>query len=235
NSYFMNRAATFGRGTHTYIGKVDEVQEKMATLFRKLESPVLTDIKLNWSDSNTIESWPQKIPDLYLGEPLLISARATSFPEDFQINGMIAGAPWNATLKLTGGQDNSGIAVLWARKKIAGLMNQHHRNDQIKDTRRKIIETALKHHLVSKYTSLVAVDITPARVQEEILKSHALPVNLPAGWEYEKVFGQRPIPAMTTGALPTTATPAQFKIIIGILLLIFSLLFGLTRQYVFNV
>jgi Ca-activated chloride channel family protein len=210
------------------------VQEKMEALFRKLESPVLTDIHLDWANDN-IESWPEKIPDLYLGEPLMLSIKISSLPESISVNGQIAGNPWNTSLKLTGGQDNSGIAVLWARKKITGLMNQHHRNDQIKDTHRKIIETALKHHLVSKYTSLVAVDITPARVQEEILKSHALPVNLPAGWEYEKVFGQRPIPAMTTGALPTTATPAQFKIIIGILLLIFSLLFGLTRQYVFNV
>jgi len=33
------------------------------------------------------------------------------------VNGKIAGKPWNASLKLTGGQDNSGIAVLWARKK----------------------------------------------------------------------------------------------------------------------
>jgi len=224
NSHFMNRAASFGRGTHTYIGKVSEVQEKMEALFRKLESPVLTDIRLDWAN-DSVESWPEKIPDLYLGEPLMLTTKTSSLPESISVNGQIAGKLWNASLKLTGGQDNSGIAVLWARKKIAGLMNQHHGNDQIKDIRQKIIETALKHHLVSKYTSLVAVDITPARVQKEILKSHALPVNLPAGWEYEKVFG----------ALPKTATPAQLQILIGILLLIFGLLFGLTRQYVFNV
>jgi Ca-activated chloride channel family protein len=221
----MNRAATFGRGTYTYIGKVDEVQEKMATLFRKLESPVLTDINLNWSDNNTIESWPQKTPDLYLGEPLLISARASSFPEDFQINGMIAGAPWNTLLKLTGGQQKSGVSVLWARKKIAGLMNQRHSNTEKDSIRKEIIETALKHHLVSKYTSLIAVDITPARLRDEILKSHALPVNLPTGWNYEKVFGK----------LPGTATSAQLNFIIGFILLFTSLLMELTRRYVFNV
>jgi len=226
NSHFMTRAADFGRGTHTYIGKVSEVQEKMEALFRKIENPVLTNIHHDWSSDN-IESWPEKIPDLYLGEPLMLTTKTSSLPDSISVNGKIAGKPWNASLKLTGGQDNSGIAVLWARKKIAGLMNQHHGNDKTKDIRQKIIETALMHHLVSKYTSLVAVDITPARVQEEILESHVLPVNLPAGWEYEKVFGQRPIPA--------TATPAQLKILAGILLLLFGLLFGLTRQYVFNV
>ncbi|MEE9552094.1 MAG: marine proteobacterial sortase target protein [Gammaproteobacteria bacterium] len=225
NSYFMNRAANFGRGTHTYIGKVDEVQEKMEVLFRKLESPVLTDLKLNWSDNNNVESWPQKIPDLYLGEPLLISARASSFPENFEINGAIAGAPWNASLKLTGGQQKSGVSVLWARKKIAGLMKQRHSNTEKDTIRKEIIETAIEHHLVSKYTSLIAVDITPARARDEILKSHALPVNLPAGWNYEKVFGK----------MPGTATSAQLNFIIGFILLFTSLLIGLTRKNVFNV
>ncbi|MDX1519969.1 MAG: marine proteobacterial sortase target protein, partial [Gammaproteobacteria bacterium] len=41
NGYFMRQAAELGRGTHTYIGKVSEVNEKMQTLFRKLENPVL--------------------------------------------------------------------------------------------------------------------------------------------------------------------------------------------------
>ncbi len=44
NSHFMTKAAQFGRGTFTYIGDTREVQEKMAALFRKLESPVLTDV-----------------------------------------------------------------------------------------------------------------------------------------------------------------------------------------------
>ena len=33
NSHFMARAADFGRGTHTYIGRIDEVQENMTELF----------------------------------------------------------------------------------------------------------------------------------------------------------------------------------------------------------
>ena len=48
NSHFMTKAAQFGRGTFTFIGDTSEVQEKMAALFRKLESPVLTDIAVDW-------------------------------------------------------------------------------------------------------------------------------------------------------------------------------------------
>ena len=49
NSYFMSKAAQSGRGTFTYIGNVDEVKDKMASLFAKLESPVLKGVQVAWA------------------------------------------------------------------------------------------------------------------------------------------------------------------------------------------
>jgi len=235
NSHFMNRAAKFGRGTYTYIGNVSEIQTKMEALFSKLESPILTDIHIQWPEDCTkgnciVESWPQKIPDLYLGEPLLISTKSDSLPKSLIITGEIAGETWSAALKLKGGQKNSGIPTIWARKKIAALMDQMRQNqntegDEAEQLRNGIIETALKHHLVSKYTSLVAVDVTPARIKEALIKSHALPVNLPEGWDHKKVFAQ----------LPATATNAPLAFLNGLLMLFAGLLLLLTRKHVLNV
>ncbi len=227
NSHFMSRAADFGRGTYTYIGKVDEVQEKMQILFNKLQHPVLTDIQISWGDSLTVEAWPQKIPDLYLDEPLLISLEAASLPETLHISGLVSNSKWDSSMKLQGGKEQTGISVLWARKKIAALMDQLNSRTEQNEVRQMIIDTALAHHLVSKFTSLVAIDVTPARVREEIFKSQSMPVNLPAGWEFEKVFGQ----------LPQTATEAELYLIRGILLLFTGLLFAIfsrkfTRRYV---
>ena len=36
NSHFMNSAAKYGRGTHSYIGEQTEVRQKMQGLFNKL-------------------------------------------------------------------------------------------------------------------------------------------------------------------------------------------------------
>jgi len=230
NSHFMSRAAEFGQGTYTYIGKVEEVQEKMQILFDKLQHPVLTDIRTTWGDDLAVEAWPQKIPDLYLGEPLLISLEAEALPENLHISGMVSNSDWHSAMKLQGGKEQTGISVLWARKKIAALMDQLNSRTEQDEVRRMIIDTAMAHHLVSKFTSLVAIDVTPARVREEILKSQSMPVNLPAGWEYEKVFGQ----------LPQTATDAELYLIRGMLLLITGLLLAVfsrryTRRYAFTV
>lgn len=218
NSHFMNRASRFGRGTHTYIGNTKEVQRKMDELFQKLENPVLSDINIQWPDGENIESWPQKIPDLYLGEPLLITVKADALPQHALISGNAPERAWHTKLALDGGQNRQGISVLWARRKIAALMDQQRRDETEADAiRDQVVEVALAHHLVSKYTSLIAVDVTPARPQDEALHQRPMPTNLPAGWRYEKVFGQ----------MPATATPAALYIILGMILLILTRLLTL--------
>ena len=71
--------------------------------------------------------------------------------------------------------------------------------------RRAVIEVAIEHHLVSPYTSLVAVDVTPARPAGEGIQSHALETNLPEGWDYTSVFG-----------LGQGATPAALHLALGV-------------------
>ncbi|MCG8380498.1 MAG: marine proteobacterial sortase target protein [Proteobacteria bacterium] len=224
NSHFMQRAANFGRGTHTYIGKLDEVQSRMQALFEKIESPVLKDIRIDWDQTNNslnLESWPQKISDLYRGEPLLITVKADQLPDQIKITGEVVNEKWSSNLKLNGGQNRKGISTLWARKKIAALMEQK-RDAEFESIKQIIIETALEHHLVSKFTSLVAVDVTPVRPGDQGLDSKAISTHLPEGWEYNKVFGHQ---------FPATATDARINFIIGLILLLIATLFYLTRRH----
>ena len=225
NSHFMQRAASFGRGTHTYIGKLDEVQSRMQTLFEKIENPILKDITINWGQVNNLtsnfESWPQKINDLYRGEPLLVTAKAEQLPDSIQITGQVAKSNWSSKLKLNGGQSRNGISTLWARNKITALMEQK-RDAEFESIKQVIIETALEHHLVSKFTSLVAVDVTPVRPQDQELDSHAIPTHLPDGWDHNKVFGQQ---------FPATATDARLNFIIGLILMLLASILYLTRRH----
>ena len=47
---------------------------------------------------------------------------------------------------------------------------------------RKITDLALEHSLVTKFTSLVAVDDQISRKQEDLLTTHQIPQNIPDGW-----------------------------------------------------
>jgi Ca-activated chloride channel family protein len=211
NGHFMTRAAEFGHGTFTYIGKIEEVEEKMSRLFKALESPVLTDIEVRWPATAAAEAWPQRIPDLYAGEPVVVSARLTGSGDEVVVTGRRGASPWLASLPLAEGRAGTGMAVLWAQRKIRALLDSRHEGAPEEEVRAAVVALGLEHHLVTPHTSLVAVDVTPARPAGATLDSQAVPTLLPAGWSQEAVFGQ----------LPQTATPApwHFALMAGAILL----------------
>lgn len=207
NSYFMRKAAETGRGTFTYIGNVNEVAEKMGALFRKLEAPVLKNIKIDWPA--TAEAWPERLPDLYAGEPLTVSVKLGTAVKQVRVSGERNGLPWEAQLNLQESKASGGVAKLWARAKIAALRDTEREGANAEEVRKALIEIALAHSLVSKHTSLVAVELKPLRPAGTPWQSGAMPTHLPEGWVEESVFGE----------LPQTATPAQWHLLLGALAL----------------
>ena len=204
NSHFMRKAAEFGRGTFTHIGSTSEVKAQMDAIFRKLERPALTDLHIEGLDGQ-VEMFPSRIPDLYEGEPVVAVLKGTSLPDTVTIHGMIGSAPWTTSIMLKHRDSREGLSVYWARQKIAALIDQQRYGQDEAATRQAVLDVALAHHLVSKYTSLVAVDVTPARPRDQALQSHAMKTNLPNGQDYQAIFG-----------LPQTATSGQLQILLGL-------------------
>lgn len=95
-------------------------------------------------------------------------------------------------------------------------MDQARRGGNAEEFRSDILETALRHHLVSKYTSLIAVDKTPVRPAADPLSSEQVPNLLPYGQSANAIFG-----------FPATATNAPALRIMGAAWLLAALLFAL--------
>lgn len=206
NSHFMRRAAEYGRGSHSYIGAESEVRQKMQDLFTKLAHPAVTDITFDLPAGTVLEQWPRVIPDLYLGEPLLVTLRADDLPDNITIKGMLGTTEWETDVALHIGAESDLVSTFWARRKIESLMDDYRTQGQSENIKNAIVNVALTHHLVSKFTSLVAVEKTPVRPKEEDLKSKTIASNMPAGWKM--------------GQLPQTATSAELQLLIGFFLLI---------------
>lgn len=218
NSHFMTKAASLGRGTFTYIGRVDEVRTKMTELFAKLETPVMKELEVRWPQGLHAESWPARLPDLYAGEPLVLTAVLENLAGEALVTGRRDGKLWEARIALRQSASGQGIALLWAREKIASLMDALREGTPEDEVRARVIELATTHRLVTKYTSFVAVDKTPAREATEALKLAAIPTLLPEGWEYDRVFGE----------LPQGATDSRFALLSGALLVLLG--FALMRR-----
>lgn len=213
NSHFMTRAAQFGRGTFTHIGDLREVQEKMAGLFSKIEAPVLRDVSIRWADGSAVETFPPRVPDLYLGEPVIVAAAAKAPLGPIVVSGVRGNQPWSVALTPSPDSEAASVGALWARFKIASLMDEITRGAHPASVRPRVVKVALEHHLVSAYTSLVAVDVAPTGPAEA--KTAMVAGNLPHG--------------MT---LPQTDTPATLQLLLGLAALLFAAMLQFARRRV---
>lgn len=215
NGWFMSKAAQAGRGTYTFISALHEVNEKMARLFRKLEQPQVTDIDIQWPSGAVVDAYPAIVPDLYSGEPVVIKARLDHRPrkdDEVTISGDAALGAWQAVMPLATENDSAGIAALWARARIAELENRRRRGEDAAQMRAEIVSTAISHHLVSRYTSLIAVDKTPVRPAAEMLGKDAIPSLLPHGQNQQAILG-----------IAATATSAPLSRLLGAVFLILAM------------
>jgi len=220
NGWFMRKAADFGRGTHTLIGDLTEVGPRMDTLFEALAAPVATDISVDWPAG--ADSWPEHVPDLYRGEPLLL---AVKFPGgapagDVTVTGLLGGQRWSRqiTVDAEALKDHPGVATLWARRQITALLDQKVLGRSEESVREDVLAVALSHKLLSPYTSFVAIEEVISRLPGEGMDTLAVPNSPPRGQTPQQY------------AWPATATDAPLKIYLGSICLFLALIVRVLRQ-----
>ena len=220
NSHLMRKTAESGRGTFTYIGNVNEVKDKLDGLFKKLERPVLHDITIDQTGWADLQQYPAQIADLYEGEPIVLAIKAGSLPPQAILHGQAGTQPWSLPVSLKNSASHGGLSVYWARQKISALMDETYKGGAEEATRKAVLDVALAHHLVSQYTSLVAVDVTPAR-----------PTNTPTAEQDQATNLARAQDQASLAGLPKTATSGQLNILLGLsALMLAGLLWRLQKE-----
>ena len=208
NAFFLQEAATAGRGSYTYIAEREQVRARMEDLFRKIESPALVDLSVQWPGSAKSELAAPMPGDLYAGDPLVVLARVTGLPAANQVltlSGRTHGMAWVQQIPIVSVTQQAGIAKLWARERIGALVRQRNFGGDAAEAQAAITEISLQHHVVSEFTSLVAVDDSPARPPGVVDRSEQAPTSAPAGSYW----------ANTTG-FAKTATAAPLTLLIGL-------------------
>ena len=232
NSYFMRKAARAGRGSFTYIGDIDEVQQKTNALLEKLESPALVNIDIRIEGSD-VEAFPDPVPDLYLNEPLTVLIRGKQLGDRITLYGDYGESTWQQQLVLSDVTNHSGVNTAWAREKITSLLQQHHdantekQRDQLKN---QIVQASIEHHLVSRFASMVAVDVTAVN-SSGLLHSEKLKTNLPHGWKNRQAKHPETQPLLVAQFnLPQTATTASMHMMTALMLFALAMVFFQWRK-----
>ena len=192
NAYLMSRLAGFGRGACEFIRTPEEVSERTRAFLERLERPVLTDLELQWRGAPPLDAQPERLPDLFAGDPLFISVRLGLGHPGLtgELVGRSRAGPVRIPIELPEGTaDSSGVAVRWARAKVETLL-EHGIGSGSATVRAEVVSLACEFALVTPWTSLVAVDDRPSvnGVPERRGIANALPAGfrpcggqLPAG------------------------------------------------------
>ena len=211
NSAFLRQASDIGRGTHTLISELDQISQRMSELVLQLESPVLHDIKLEWP--GTAEAYPAQHRDLYVGEPLMVSARLPRLSGDLIVRGMSAGQVWREIIPLERFIPANGVASHWGRLRIGELEGQRSSSANSEELDEQVLATALTYELLSSRTSLVAIDRTPLRSRNDALAAH----NVSAGPTHGRDMQLRAMPATDGGSFNATVRGAVALLLVFLL------------------
>jgi Ca-activated chloride channel family protein len=190
NRYLLEHMAKLGRGAAAYLGPRDEGDEVMAAYFQRIRHPALTDLSIDWGGANVAETFPQRLPDLFVGRPVIVTGRFTGQPPTaVKVSGKVRGE--TQTVQVATAADDvpaiDGAArplpLVWARMKIADLADRETYEPR-GDLPDQVKLVALEHGLMSAYTSFVAVD-SLTRTQGDHGTTVATPGPVPDGVRYE--------------------------------------------------
>jgi Ca-activated chloride channel family protein len=187
NRYLLDSMAKLGRGAVAYLGHNDDAAALMEGFFDRIRHPALTDVRIDWDGMEVDDVFPKKIPDLFVGRPVVLSGRFQGTgTRILRITGRSGGRELRLDLPVDLDHTAAGheaLPAVWARMKIAELAREGVR-EQNWLRAGQIKQVALDHDLMSAFTAFVAVDasrITEGRHGTTV----PVPVPVPEGVRYE--------------------------------------------------
>ena len=190
NRYLLDRMAKLGKGAVAYIGLDDSASEVVDLFYDRISHPALTDVEIDWGDLQVTDMYPGRIPDLFVGRPVILTGRFkgnspvadTAIHVKGKVGDMIQDIPITVNLK-DSAATHEGIACVWARKKIETLGSRA-TYDTNPDLPGEIKQVALEYGLMSAYTAFIAVDSSHKTAGDHGI-TVAVPVPVPDGVRYE--------------------------------------------------
>lgn len=181
NTPLLSRLADDSRARATYVLPKEDVEVKVARVFRRLSGPVLNEPKLITVDNDgkplpgiVTDVMPAQLPDMFDGEQLVVIGRYRSVKKlHYTLTGTDLHGPrkfhFNLSLKKST-KANSHVPRLWATRKIAVLTEAlrdlgaengasvNMQEPKVKELVDEIVRLSTEHGVLTEYTAFLARD-----------------------------------------------------------------------------
>jgi Mg-chelatase subunit ChlD len=164
NTFLLDQLSARNNGVADYIAPKEDLELKLSNFFEKVNSPVMTDMDIDWGSLKVSDIFPRKLPDLFRGSQLTVLGRYSgsggSFP--LGLKGKIRSE--SRTLKYekndfpTISKSSDFLPRLWAMRKVGYLLDEIRMSGETSEAKDQIIKLAKKYGFVTPYTSYLAAD-----------------------------------------------------------------------------
>lgn len=164
NATFLDQLAEQTRAISTYVRPQEDLETKVASLYKKISHPVLANLKLAvvGGDARLSEMYPQQLPDLFHGGQLSICGKYDGKgPVALKLTGTVGKETrefvYEINFAAKTGDDKAFVEDLWARRKVGYLLNQIRTNGEKKELVDEVTTLAKKYGIATPYTSYLVV------------------------------------------------------------------------------
>ena len=159
NRYLTEGIACAGKGESFVVtdpSQCDATAEK----FRKyVQSPVLTDVKVNFGSFQAYDVEPLNVPDVLAERPLIVFGKWKGEASGtIKVTGITGNSEFTYTCNVAdvkASEKHSALKYLWAREKIRNLDDMGAGGE---DAKKEVTALGLKYNLLTNYTSFIAID-----------------------------------------------------------------------------
>jgi len=204
NRSLLNQIAAVGRGFPSYLNLTESAADLAEDLVQRTGFPYLTDVKIDWNGLAVGAVTPAAIPDVHAGMPLVVSGVYTRPGRArITVSATTAGHRIQIPVEVALPErvDAPPVAALWARKRVDELLSLA--GEAVgNDTVAAVTDLGLAFHMVTDYTSFVAVDRTRVVTGDGASRIIEQPALVPAGVNPETAIAPQSAPPQTASYTP---------------------------------
>jgi Ca-activated chloride channel homolog len=161
NRFLMEGMARAGKGEPFVVTNEKTAKEEAARFRRYIESPVLTNIKVNFNGFDAYDVEPLAVPDVFAARPVIVFGKWRGEKiGTISIEGLTGEGRFLRLFNVDNtpvSADNSALKYLWARGRISALADYNKLSPDDAAVG-EVTRLGLAYSLLTDYTSFVAID-----------------------------------------------------------------------------
>ncbi len=171
NTHLLDKLTDATKAWRTYVSDDEDIEIKVSNFYDKIQSPVLSDLKLAFDNVEVYQTYPKDLPDLFKGSNVLVFGRYKGNGNGnakITLSGKLNGEQKEFALKenFTSSDDEYNfIPPLWASRRIGYLLDVIRLNGEDKELVDEVTMLAREHGIITPYTSYLIMEDEEIRVR----------------------------------------------------------------------